>query len=448
MPGRGIDYFTIPGPFWQFPETVAALRNRDIRKLLVLIAQHTRASQTQLATACGMTQPKINAIMRGTQQVQTLVVFERFADAFGMPDPARIHLGLAPRAPSPPVRPKQPVARMPDLARPAQHGGDVIAAAASEAFSDRLTLVTEPTPESLEWLWQESQQIARVANRPPLETFVSARQLRCQALELANRTRRPGVLLDLYAICGQATALMASGAFDLNRWDESATLAKSAITYAELAGHASLQAWTFGLAALLANWRREPDRALSQYQQGMKIAPRGTPRYRLRHIASRSYALLGDGTSVADILMQARQDQNEAHTHPDRLSSAVGGEFAFGQARAQACAAAAWLDLKNGREALDAAQAALTALTSLPEPRRSASQVNGARIDMATACLLSDDLNGGTEAIRPVLAAPASLRNVSLTGRLTRTRTTLLSQHWARNSQARQLADQIGQLLP
>jgi hypothetical protein len=72
-----------------------------------------------------------------------------------------------------------------------------------------------------------------------------------------------GVLSDLYAISGQATALMASSAFDLNRWSESEALARSAISYAAMAGHSSLQAWTHGPAALLANWRREPDIALS-----------------------------------------------------------------------------------------------------------------------------------------------------------------------------------------
>jgi hypothetical protein len=74
---------------------------------------------------------------------------------------------------------------------------------------------------------------------------------------------------------------MASGAFDLNRWEESDALAKSAISYASLAGHASLQAWTLGLAALLANWRREPDLALSHFEYGMRLAPPGIPRVRL-----------------------------------------------------------------------------------------------------------------------------------------------------------------------
>ena len=66
---------------------------------------------------------------------------------------------------------------------------------------------------------------------------------------------------------------------------------------------------------------------------------------------------------------------------------------------------------------------------------------------MATACLLSHDLDGAAEALEPLLAQPAELRNVSLTGRLARTRTTLLSPEWARNAQARQLADTTGEWL-
>jgi hypothetical protein len=323
-------------------------------------------------------------------------------------------------------------------------GADIVAAAAGEASADRLRLACEFDPESLDWLHAESLDIAQAANRLPLETFSAASRVRRDALQLAERTRRPALLSDLYAISGQATALMASSAFDLNRWSESEALARSAVSYAALAGHSSLQAWTHGLAALLANWRREPDIALSQFRRGIQIAPPGAPRLRLRYIAARSYALLGDATSVADVLAAARNDEEQAQHHADPLSAGIGGEFAFGRARAEACAAAAWLDLGRGREALGAARSALATLISEPLARRSQSQVSGVQIDMATAYLLSGELDGSAEALRPVLAQPAALRNVSLTGRLARTRTILLSSAWAANTQAQQTADDIG----
>ncbi|HUZ55597.1 MAG TPA: hypothetical protein VMU94_24090 [Streptosporangiaceae bacterium] len=450
MPGRGSEHFTIPDPFWQYPQVIAALRTRDIGKLLLLVHEATGASQTQIAAACGKTQPKINAIMQGTQQVQYLEVFEDFASGLEMPGHARILMGLAPRNVSDrpgPAHPARTVNGPDSYTAPRSAEADAVTAAAAEASADRIRLAAECDPVTLEWLHAESLEIARAANRPAADAFSAARRVRRDSLELAQQARRPALLSDLYAICGQATALMASSAFDLNRWNESDELTRSAISYASLAGHSSLQAWTHGLAALLANWRREPDTALSHFQRGMQIAPPGTPRVRLRYIAARSYALLGDSASAAEVLAAARHDQDDADRHPDSLSNETGGEFAFVRARADACAAAAWLDLGDGRQASEAAHAALATLTAMPIPRRSLSQITGAQTDLATARLLSNDLDGSAEAIKPVLAQPASLRNVSLAGRLARTQTTLLSPAWARNAQARQLADDIGDWL-
>src|SRR6266550_4440971 len=100
MSGRAHELVVIPASFWQRDETVAALRGSAIGRLLQLVSQYTGASQTQLAIACGTSQGKVSDIMRGVQKVETLAVFERIADALGMPGPARITLGLAPRGAS------------------------------------------------------------------------------------------------------------------------------------------------------------------------------------------------------------------------------------------------------------------------------------------------------------------------------------------------------------
>jgi transcriptional regulator with XRE-family HTH domain len=98
MAGRLTDLIEIPDAFWARPETIDALRHRDIGRLFRLLSQHTGASQTRLAIACDMTQPKISGIMRGVARVETLEVFERIADGLSMPGPARVGLGLAPKA--------------------------------------------------------------------------------------------------------------------------------------------------------------------------------------------------------------------------------------------------------------------------------------------------------------------------------------------------------------
>src|ERR1035441_4784857 len=67
-----------------------------------LVQQYTGASQTQIGIACVMPQGKVSAIINGIQQVEKLEVFDRIADGLGLPDPARISLGLAPRRPGSP----------------------------------------------------------------------------------------------------------------------------------------------------------------------------------------------------------------------------------------------------------------------------------------------------------------------------------------------------------
>ncbi len=77
--------------------------------------RHLAEYQLQIShdIACGMTQPTVSDIMRGAQQVERLAVFERIADAFQMPDPARVALGLAPHATQHPAAGAQPSPAVP-----------------------------------------------------------------------------------------------------------------------------------------------------------------------------------------------------------------------------------------------------------------------------------------------------------------------------------------------
>ena len=99
MPGRAIAPFTVPADLWRRPETLDALRNRDIGRLFRLLRQYAGASQTQIAIACGMTQGKVSETMKPRgRRVTSLEVFERIADGLDMPDHARMTLGPAPRS--------------------------------------------------------------------------------------------------------------------------------------------------------------------------------------------------------------------------------------------------------------------------------------------------------------------------------------------------------------
>ncbi|MFG1653580.1 hypothetical protein ACGFIE_26965 [Micromonospora sp. NPDC049275] len=321
--------------------------------------------------------------------------------------------------------------------------GDAVSDAADAVAHDSLLSSAGVPYDSIETLQQDMRVLARSVGMAAFDTFSSARRLRDDARALADRTRRPGDLADLFVVIGQGVALMASTAFDLGHWNESATLARAATQYADLAGHASLKAWTYGLQMTLANWRNEPDAALSYFGRAMRVAPDGEPKLRLRYIAACSHALLDDPVSVVAVLDAAQRDSEAAERRPDELAVTTGGEFAFGAARAAACAAAAWLDLRNGEQAAQYAGDALRVYQALPAARRPHSQIKGTKIDMAAAHLDMGDMDGATEALRAVLALPPQRRNVSLTGRLDRMERLLNEAPWSGDAEARQLGERI-----
>ncbi|WP_059012507.1 helix-turn-helix domain-containing protein [Streptomyces specialis] len=80
---------------WRHADVRAALRDRDIGALFRLVQRFTGAGQARVATAVGMTQARVNEIIKGRRVVTALEVFERIADGLDMPDQARHLLGLA-----------------------------------------------------------------------------------------------------------------------------------------------------------------------------------------------------------------------------------------------------------------------------------------------------------------------------------------------------------------
>ncbi|HEV2371854.1 MAG TPA: helix-turn-helix transcriptional regulator [Streptosporangiaceae bacterium] len=87
----------IPRWAWQRQTARDALRGRDVAALFRFAQSHTGASQARLALSTGISQGRVNEIVNGRRAVTTLDVFERVADGLGMPDDARVLLGLAPR---------------------------------------------------------------------------------------------------------------------------------------------------------------------------------------------------------------------------------------------------------------------------------------------------------------------------------------------------------------
>jgi transcriptional regulator with XRE-family HTH domain len=86
----------VDGVFWQAPDTLVALRNRDFGRLFRLLSAATGVSQTAIGAATGLSQGQVSQVMNGARRLTQLAVIERVCDGLDMPDPARMLLGLAP----------------------------------------------------------------------------------------------------------------------------------------------------------------------------------------------------------------------------------------------------------------------------------------------------------------------------------------------------------------
>lgn len=254
-------------------------------------------------------------------------------------------------------------------------------------------------------------------DQSPQTEFHDLRRLREHAKRLAEQTARPQDRRDLLVITGQATALMASVGFDLGYWVSARKLASVATTYGELAGHPALAAWTLGLQATLAFWDDQPKRALEHIERGLTIAPTGASRFRLRYIAARAHAVAGNRNGVQQVLDEAARDREDAESTTDPLHDEIAGEFRFDDARAAACAAAAWLSAGDGERAEAYAQEVLARNLQLQD-HRGRGPVRGSQIDIATARLLRGDHVGAEEYLDDILAIEPDRRTISLAGRL------------------------------
>lgn len=90
----------LPDWAWKRPEVRQALRERDVATLLRAAQQYSGASQGRIAAATGLLQGRVSEIIHRARTVTTLELFERIAHVLGMPDDARMPLGLAPCHPA------------------------------------------------------------------------------------------------------------------------------------------------------------------------------------------------------------------------------------------------------------------------------------------------------------------------------------------------------------
>ncbi|MGI5211574.1 helix-turn-helix domain-containing protein [Plantactinospora sp. CA-290183] len=97
--------FAVPDAVWKAPDMLEALAGRDIAQVFRLVQRATRASQTHLGLATGLSQAQVSEIISGGRRVASIDVLARIAAGLAMPNRARMTLFLGEREPPPPAPP-------------------------------------------------------------------------------------------------------------------------------------------------------------------------------------------------------------------------------------------------------------------------------------------------------------------------------------------------------
>jgi len=269
--------------------------------------------------------------------------------------------------------------------------------------------------DSLELLRGETGRLAVAYLQQPLsEILGDIAALQDHTFSLLEGRQRPRETRDLYVVGGLASGMLAKAAHDLRDPQLAMTHARTALLCARNAEQAALTAWVHGLQSLITYWADRPREALQYAQSGQEIPGiTGTVGIWLASLEARAWSALGNGAASRDAIERASNLRE--HAIADDLDS-VGGMCYFSHPRQLYYAADASASLAGPhdkeiiRSAISRATMAVTAYEDALPDEKSFSDEAGSRADLALALIRAGEIEGASEAIRPVLNLPLPLR--------------------------------------
>jgi len=94
-PGGDGDSVKVPADFWDRPDVLDVLRQRELGGLLRLVRSLSGVDEGWITSAVGLPVASVVDLLRGVGAVEALSTVERVADGLVMPDHARVAVGLA-----------------------------------------------------------------------------------------------------------------------------------------------------------------------------------------------------------------------------------------------------------------------------------------------------------------------------------------------------------------
>ncbi|MEU7905914.1 helix-turn-helix transcriptional regulator [Actinoplanes sp. NPDC049118] len=279
---------------------------------------------------------------------------------------------------------------------------------------------TNVGPTTLDDIAASTRRIARdYLSQPPLAVYGRAGALADRVFWLLQTGHQPlEQSRELYRWAGYLCSLLAWMAGDLGHPAAAESQIRIAWTCAEPAADPTLRAWVQSTMSKIYLWDQRYEEAASAAARGFEYAPQGTAAIMLACQEADAWAEIGAG----DLAEAALRKAEEARQHASQ--DVVGGLFACNPLRQHNYAGAVQLRIGNSADAIDHANAALSAADSEAAPAYGT--VAQVRIWAATAHLKSasdqligpNGVEGAAEILGPVLALPPEQRLDTVVRRL------------------------------
>jgi tetratricopeptide (TPR) repeat protein len=320
---------------------------------------------------------------------------------------------------------------------------DAIGRAASEARGYALrAAVTEVGPGTVEQFTADVVRLSRAyVSAPPLPLFAAMHQGVSRVRTALDQKLYPAQARDLNFLAGALCGLMANASLDLGLEEAADDLARAAWTHGRIIDHPPLMGWARGTQALAAIWDQRHLDAARHAEDGLVNTPTGMGAVRLHAIYARALAALGDGDQARAAMKTA--EKTRADADHDELHDGIAGEFAFDQAKLRYYEALSLLDSEHPSEAGQAARAAISLYEAVPERARSYGCVALARVQLARAQLMLDNLDDAADVLAKVLALDPQRRISSLNQHLDACRHLLRNAALRGSGVARELDRQL-----
>lgn len=258
-------------------------------------------------------------------------------------------------------------------------------------------------------LTSEAARLAELYPVAPLHEFIGDLvNLQEITYRLLESRQRPGAARDLNLVAALSTGLLAKASHDQGNPQAAMTLSRAAYSAADDAGHDGLKGWVRGIQALTAYWAGWNTQAVDYALNAQHPSLTGTVAAWLPALEARAHAALGDRASAGEALTRAQAARERLELSDlDRF----GGLLTFPEAQhAYYQAEALVLVDPSAPEALRAADLAVSSYTDPDAGHWAFGDEAGSRAHQAVARIATGDLDGGLEAIEPVLALPPQQR--------------------------------------